>query len=592
MANASGKKLLNKIKGPAALKKFSVDELREVASEIRSLLAKTVSENGGHLSSNLGAVELTLALHRVYNSPKDKIIFDVSHQGYIHKILTGRFKRFASIRKQRGLSGYLNRSESDHDAFGAGHAGTAVSAALGFAEAREIKKEKNQVVAIVGDGSLTCGLTYEGLNNIGQNETDITVVLNDNGWSISKNIGGIAKYLEKITLNNAPSETIFSELGFKYFGPVDGHDFDKLIEVFNLAKKTKGPKLVHVITKKGQGNTFAESNPSSFHFANPFDLETGEPATKTDRLSYSKFFGLTLAKIAKRDPKIVAITAAMPAGVGLNDFAREFPKRYYDVGIAEEHAVTFAAGLALSGLKPVVAIYSTFLQRSYDQILHDVALQKAPVIFALDRAGIGTDGPTHNGLFDLSYLRNIPNIIILAPKDEVELGNMLYSATFYSEGPIAIRYPRALSSSAILPSKLKKIKLDRAERLIRGKDAAILSVGSMVKPSVEAAELLKGKNINVAVYNARSVKPLDRSMLRDAVKTGCIITVEENVLEGGFGSAVLEEIEKLNIRNVIVKRIGAEGFVAHGETSRLRDSQGLSAEKICQKVQKALMEKK
>lgn len=591
MLKTKSPKLLTHIKGPKDLKSLSLPQLTDLGQEVRATLIKTIAKNGGHLASNLGVVDLTIALHYSYNSPKDEIIFDVGHQAYTHKLLTGRQKQFSTIRTYEGLSGYLKRSESKHDAFGAGHVGTAVSAALGFAEARDMLGENHEVVAVIGDGSLTNGLTYEGLNNIGNFETNIMVVLNDNKWSISKNVGGIAKYLEKLSsikIEDGPDkdvESIFRALGFTYFGPIDGHDIGKMINIFRVAKETPGPKLIHVITKKGNGYMYSEQSPDVFHMVSPFILESGKVAKDVKNLTYTKVFGNTLVKIAKKDPKIIAITAAMPSGTGVELFAKEFHDRFYDTGIAEEHAVTFAAALALRGFKPVVAIYSTFLQRAYDQILHDVALQNIPVIFAVDRAGIvGSDGPTHHGLFDLSYLRTIPNLTIWSPKDENELQHMLYSATFHKVGPIAIRYPRGAGTGIALDRKLAKIDFDKAEKILSGKDLSIIAIGSMVYPALEAARMLKTKGIRATVYNARSVKPIDGAMVKKAAKTGRIITVEENILDGGFGSAILEILEQNHISNIKFKRIGISEFVEHGEAGFLKEKYGLDASNIYNKA--------
>lgn len=582
--------LINKIKSPKDLKKLSIDQLQQLSEEIRSILVKTVAKNGGHLAPNLGVVELTVALHYSYESPKDKLIWDVGHQAYTHKILTGRLNKFHTIRQYQGLSGYLKRDESPHDIFGGGHVGTAVSAALGIAEARDLKKQKFQVVAIIGDGSLTNGETFEGINNAGNSESDITIVLNDNKFSISKNVGGIAQYLERLSsvrFSDDPStdiESIFHALGFTYLGPIDGQNIEAMIDAFKLAHEIKGPKLIHVLTKKGNGYSYSENNPAAFHSVSPFILESGKVAKDTKNLTYTKAFGNTIIKLAKSDPKIIAITAAMPAGTGIDKFAKEFPDRFFDTGISEEHAVTFAAGLATEGFKPIVAVYSTFLQRAYDQILHDVALQKIPVIFAIDRAGIvGADGPTHHGAFDLSYLRNIPGMAILAPKDENELQHMFYSASVYNKGPIAIRYPRGAGIGTSMEKKFHKVPLDKAEKIIAGNDGAIIAVGSMVYPSIEAAEILKEKGLNISVYNARCIKPIDKNMLIEASKTGKILTVEENILDGGFGSAVLEEFEKLNIQNIKIKRHGIKGFIEHGEINQLRDKYGLNPAGIAQK---------
>lgn len=588
--------LLKSIDSPRDIKKISVDQLPQLASEIRQFMIKTISKNGGHLAPNLGVVELTIALHYIYNSPKDKIIFDVGHQAYTHKILTGRREAFKTIRKLGGISGYLKLTESKHDVFGAGHVGTAVSAAVGFAQAREIKKEKNEVIAVIGDGSLTNGLTYEGINNIGERNFNITVVLNDNKYSISKNVGGIAKYLEKLStihISEDPKtdfESIFHALGFRYIGPVDGHNFNELLAAFGLAKQIKGPKLVHVLTRKGMGYEFSENNPSQFHFTNPFVLESGKLSKDTKNLTYSKCFSKALIRIAEKDKRVVAITAAMPAGTGLDIFAKKFPERFIDVGIAESHAVVEAGGLALSGLKPVFAVYSSFLQRSYDQIIHDIALQKIPVIFSIDRAGIvGNDGPTHHGLFDLSYLRTIPNMSVWAPKDENELGHMLYTAVKFARGPIAIRYPRGCGYGLKIDRKFHRIKFATAEKLTDGKDIAILAIGSMVYLALEAADNLKKQGINATVYNARSVKPIDKNMILDAAKIGNIITVEENVLAGGFGSAILEELEKTGLINSIkIKTIGIEKFVEHGDVDELKNKYGLTSARITKESIKLL----
>jgi 1-deoxy-D-xylulose-5-phosphate synthase len=583
-------RLLNKLKSPSDIKKFSVRELETLAIEVRTFLIKTIAKNGGHLASNLGTVELSIALHYVYNSPKDKLVWDVGHQAYTHKLLTGRYGQFSNIRKMGGISGYLKIAESEHDAFGAGHAGTAVSAALGMAEARDLKGEDNEVIAILGDGSLTNGLTYEGINNIGERSSNITLVLNDNKWSISKNVGAMAKYLARLSsihISEDPKtdfESIFHALGFTYFGPIEGHNTQKLINTFKLAKETKGPKLIHVITTKGSGYEYSELSPDKFHFTSPFILESGKLEKKSKGMTYSEAFGNAMIRLAKKDKTIVGITAAMPSGTGLEAFAKEFPLRFFDTGIAESHAVTFAGGLAISGMKPVVAIYSSFLQRAYDQILHDICLQKLPVVFGVDRAGIvGSDGPTHHGLFDLSYLRNIPCLSILAPKDENELGHMLSSA-LKAERPVAIRYPRGEGYGVKIDERFKNIPIGKAEKLLSGKDVAILAVGTMVYPAVEAAQKLAESDISATVYNVRSIKPIDQEMITSAIKIGNVITVEENVLDGGFGSSILEEVERRNAKGVNIKRIGISGFVEHGEISELKEKHGLTAENIFQKA--------
>lgn len=578
--------MLGKINSPTDLKKLSIKELDDLACEIRETIITKVSKNGGHLAPNLGVVELTIALHYMYNSPKDKIIFDVGHQAYVHKLLTGRRDQFADMRKMGGISGYLKRTESEHDIFGAGHVGTAVSAAVSFAAGRDMLGHKEDVVAVIGDGALTNGLTYEGLNNVGEAGNNVTVVLNDNKWSISKNIGGIAKYLEKLSNvrleGDKPTdlESIFHALGFKYFGPIDGHDVQKLINVFKVARETEGPKLIHVITKKGHGYQFSENCPDKYHFTNPFILESGKVEKPSTQPTFSSSMAGALIEAAENDKKVIGITAAMPSGTGLDAFAQRFPDQFYDVGIAESHAVVFAAGLALQGFKPVVAIYSCFLQRSYDQIMHDVCLQKAPIVIGVDRAGIvGSDGPTHHGMLDLSYLRNLPNMIVLAPRDEFELQKMIKKSLEYRDGPIAIRYPRSvgMGKNAL---KTESKSIFKAEKLVEGNDIAILAIGTMVYTALEAAKTLKNEGISVAVFDAKSVKPIDKNMILEAAKIGKIVTIEENVLDGGFGSAVLEELEKNNIYDVHVRRIGISSFVEHGEIDELKEKYGLSVENL------------
>jgi 1-deoxy-D-xylulose-5-phosphate synthase len=586
--------VLDKISNPDDLKKMPLEKLDELASEIRSIIVSTISKNGGHLSPDLGTVDLTIALHYSYSSPTDKFVWDVGHQAYAHKILTGRADKFPSIRQKGGLSGYLRLAESPHDHFGAGHAGTAVSAALGIAKGRDLNKKDFQVVAVIGDGSLTNGLTYEGINNIGQTDTDITIVLNDNSWAITKNIGGIAKYLQHLTSDNRTLsekdslEQIFQSLGFKYFGPIDGHNIKQMVDVFNLTKQTQGPRIIHVVTQKGRGYKPAEDRPDSFHFSNPFDPSTGLPINQSSVLTFTKTFSNTIVELARKDPKIVAITAAMQAGTGLSEFAKEFPDRFFDVGIAEEHAVVFAAGLQLQGFKPIVAIYSSFLQRSYDQIIHDVALQNLPVIFALDRSGIGTDGPTHQGTFDLSYLRTIPNLVVMAPKDKPELRNMLFAASDYKDGPISIRYPRDNSNYPEPRDELENIPIGKAEKILSGSDISILTIGTMFSPALSAAKKLESEGMTVQLFNARFVKPLDQEMIKSAAMTGKILTVEENILDGGFGSAVMEELEKLNISQVQIKRIGITDFIEHGQIEELKEQSGLTAENIYQEASELL----
>jgi len=569
---------LETIKSPNDLKTINMKDLSLLASEVRELIIKTVSQTGGHLASNLGVVELTIALHYVFNCPDDKIVWDVGHQVYTHKLFTGRRNRFHTLRQFGGMSGFTKIEESEYDAFGAGHGSTSISAGLGIACAQSLVGSKNKVIAVIGDGALTGGMAFEALNHAGHIKENLIVVLNTNEMSISQNVGAWSQYLNRITtkpiynkvrtdvellLKRVPKfgnrlvdsakklekslkmllipGILFDELGFRYIGPIDGHNIPLLIETLDNIKLFKGPVLVHILTKKGKGYKFAEENPTKFHSAKPFDIETGVWKIKDadkKRKTYTNIFGNTLVKLAQKDKKIVAITAAMPDGTGLGEFAQKFPDRFFDVGMAEQHAVTFAAGLALKGLKPVVAVYSTFLQRAYDQVLHDVCLQKLPVIFAIDRAGIVEgDGPTHHGVFDLSYLSMIPNMTVMAPKDGDEFASMLSKAMEYNQ-PISIRYPKDYVVKSSLNS-IQKIEIGKGEILRRGDDIAILAIGTMVYPALEAAEILKKKNINASVANMRFVKPLDTELIKKiASQVKKIVTVEENVIAGGFGMSV------------------------------------------------------
>lgn len=615
---------LESIKSPSDLKNLSVSQLKELAKELRETIIETVSRNGGHLSSNLGVVELTIALHCVFNSPADKIIWDVGHQSYSHKILTGRYEKFSTLRKYKGISGFPRRQESEHDAFGTGHSSTSISAALGIIEGRDKNKEDFKVIAVIGDGAMTSGLAFEGLNNAGHLKKDLIVILNDNEMSISKNVGALSAYLNRILtgeffqkfkketrsfLESIPKlgvpaakiaqkteemlkglflpGVIFEELGFNYFGPIDGHNIELLSETLKRIKTASSPTLIHIITKKGKGYEFSEKNPSLFHGIGPFRLETGTPVIG-DGLTYSEAFGNALTDLAAHDNKIIAITAAMKEGTGLVRFAERHPDRFYDVGIAEPHAVTFAAGLATQGLKPVVAIYSTFLQRAYDEIVHDVCLQNLHVVFAIDRAGIvGEDGPTHSGLFDLSYLRHIPNIVVMAPKDGVELRAMLELALTHS-GPFAIRFPRGKIYSPAInhPESVKKspvtFSIGESDVLKDGEDIAILAIGTTVSLSLSAAERLENEGVSAMVVNARFVKPLDRNLLSSVTsKLKKIITVEENALEGGFGSAVVELLNDMEIHDVRVRRLGIpDEFIEIGQQSELRKKYSLDEEGI------------
>jgi len=610
---------LKQINSPSDLKKLSIPELKELATKLREIIINRVSINGGHLASNLGVVELTISLHYVFNSPVDKIIWDVGHQSYSHKLLTGRYERFSTLRKYKGISGFPKREESEHDAFGTGHSSTSISAALGIIEGRNKNKEKFKVIAVIGDGAMTAGLALEGLNNAGHLKNDLIVILNDNEMFISPNVGALSAYLNRILtgefyqkfkketksfLEGIPKlgdkaakiaqkteemlkgfflpGVIFEELGFNYVGPIDGHNIELLIGTLKRIKTASSPTLIHVITKKGKGYAFSEKNPSLFHGIGPFNLETGAPLNESGS-TYSEVFGDALTELADRDDKIIAISAAMKEGTGLEHFAKKYPDRFYDVGIAEPHAVTFAAGLATQGLKPVVTIYSTFFQRAYDEIVHDVCLQNLPVVFAIDRAGIvGEDGPTHNGLFDLSYLRHIPNLVVMAPKDDIELRVMLDLALKH-KGPIAIRYPRGkIQTSDIRHQTSDHFGIGEAEILKEGDDIALIAIGNTVYPALSAAERLEKDGIATMVVNARFVKPLDRNLIFSvATIVPRIITIEENVLQGGFGNAVLEFLNETDIHNVRIKRLGMpDGFIEQGQQNELRKKYGLDEEGI------------
>ena len=612
--------LLDQVRGPDDLKALDRSDLPQLAEEIRNEIICVVSKCGGHLASNLGTVELTIALHRVFDPTQDRLVWDVGHQSYAHKILTGRRERFPTLRQLGGLSGFPNPEESECDVFITGHAGTSISSALGIAEAKSLKGESSKVIAIVGDGAMTAGLAFEGLNQAGNLKRNLIVVLNDNEMSISTNVGALSSYLSRVMtgqwVNRFRNEMksfletlpgigksvyrwakhaeesfkgfltpglLFEELGFTYVGPIEGHHLDHLIETFRNVREMDGPILVHAITKKGRGYKPAECDPARFHGVGTFEITSGKSTTKkTSTASYSEIFGRTLCRLARRDDRIVAITAAMPSGTGLEAFSRKFPNRFYDIGIAEQHAVTFAAGLAVEGLKPVVAIYSTFLQRAYDQIVHDVCLQNLPVVFALDRGGIvGEDGPTHHGVFDLSYLRHIPNMVVMAPKDENELQHMMNTA-ICSDRPIAFRYPRGAGYEVHLDSHLKRLEIGKAELLREGDDLVIAGVGSTVIPSLEAAEKLEEHGIHASVVNARFVKPLDGELFCDlAQKTARVLTVEENVCEGGFGSAVLELYQTRGLSSVEVRCLGIPDiFVEHGTQAKLREKYGIDSHGI------------
>ncbi|MBI2787936.1 MAG: 1-deoxy-D-xylulose-5-phosphate synthase [Elusimicrobia bacterium] len=612
--------LLKNINGSADLKKLKPEQLPQVSAEVRAFILDTVSKLGGHLASSLGSTDITVALHYAFDTPKDRLVWDTGHQTYGHKILTGRRERMHTIRQFGGLSGFLKRNESEYDSFGAGHASTAISAALGMAVARDLKGETNKVVAIVSDGCMTGGEAYEGLQNAGQVQTDIIVVLNDNQMFISNRVGALGTFLSKLltmgAVRGAEHEVkkflarfrfwgesilrvakrakvllfpgmLFEEMGFTYFGPVDGHDVEQLAAVFAHVKKLKGPILVHCVTKKGKGYAAAEEDQYTWHGPGKFDVATAkmlkQPVTKAPPPTYTAVFGKAVVKEAEADPRIVGITAAMPEGTGMDAFRDRFPKRYFDVGLAEEHAVTFAAGLASEGYRPIVAIYSTFLQRAYDQIEHDVCLQKLPVILCLDRAGlVGEDGPTHHGVFDYSYLRMIPGMTVMAPADENELQNMLRTAIELN-APVSIRYPRGSGVGVAMDAEPKAIPVGKGVRLKDGNDVTLLAIGNRVHPALEAAQILEDKGFSVGVVNMRFVKPMDVELLKEcAAKTPRLVTIEDNVIQGGFGSAVLEA---LTPGRAEVLRLGLpDSFVEHGAPHLLYDVVGLSGPKIAERV--------
>lgn len=620
IVNRESKGLLADIHGPEDIRKLHVNELNILAEEIRHLIIETVSRTGGHLASSLGTVELTLALHYIFDTPRDKIIWDVGHQAYAHKIITGRKDVFHTLRQRGGISGFPKREESIYDVFGVGHSSTSISAASGIAEARCLTNTNYKVVAVIGDGSLSAGLAYEGINWAGSRKKDLVVVLNDNEMSISPSVGALTSYLNRImtgrhmtrlrasvqhfmkTIPGIGEQMIkftrqveeslkafivpgmlFEEMGFMYVGPLQGHRIDHLIETFHNIRELDRPVLVHVLTKKGKGYSPAEEKPSQFHGIGPFDIVTGKAVADDDsRPAYTEVFGRTIVDIARRNPKVVAITAAMTYGTGLDGFAREFPERFYDVGIAEQHGVTFAAGLATEGLIPVVAIYSTFLQRAYDQVIHDVCLQKLPVVFALDRGGlVGDDGPTHHGLFDYAFLRSIPHLVVMAPKDENELRHMLKTA-IECGFPASVRYPRGKGVGCPLEGAPEFLEIGKGELLREGGDMMIAAIGSSVYPALAAAEMLAGEGINAAVVNSRFVKPLDAELFfRIAPAVKRVLTVEEGVLAGGFGSGLLELFEERGITGISVKRLGiADRFVEHATQAELRHAFGIDAEGI------------
>jgi 1-deoxy-D-xylulose-5-phosphate synthase len=607
--------LLETIHSPSDLKKLTVTQLPTVAAELRQMIIATCAKNGGHLAPSLGVVDLTIALHMVFSTPVDKIIWDVGHQAYAHKLLTGRQESFPTLRMLNGMSGFPKRHESPHDAFDAGHSSTSISAATGFAVARDLAGRKNKVVAVIGDGSMTGGIAYEAINHAGDLNKDLIVILNDNEMSIAENVGALSTFLSRTSSSeflhrfkkNAESflkrtdmgghvlqlarkveesfkglftpGMLFQAFGFEYIGPIDGHDLPALIETLESVKKFDNAVLVHVLTKKGKGYKPAEDNPSLFHGVGPFDVKTGKVLKgKGGAASYTAVFGTALCKLAAEDERITAITAAMPDGTGLTGFSKEFPDRFFDVGIAEQHGVTFAAGLAAGGYRPVFAVYSSFLQRAYDQVCHDVCLQNLPVTFAIDRSGVvGSDGPTHHGAFDISYLRHLPNMTVMAPKDENELQHMLATAINLGT-PAAVRYPRGNGYGVALDQTPVPLEVGRAEMLRSGSTAAVLALGSMVYPALEAATLLEadgllnGEAIRLTVVNARFVKPLDETLILELARShGRLITIEENVLQGGFGTAVLELLEQRGVTGVRLLRLGyPDSSIPQGEQHELR----------------------
>jgi 1-deoxy-D-xylulose-5-phosphate synthase len=618
-------KLLDKINSPADLRKLTIDELTPLAGEIREFILETVSRTGGHLASNLGCVELTIALHYCFNSPRDRMIWDVGHQAYTHKIITGRRDRFHTQRQYGGISGFPKRCESDHDAFGAGHSSTSISSGLGMAVGRDLKGEDNKVIAVIGDGSLTAGMAFEALNQAGHLSKNLIVILNDNEMSIADNVGSFSAFLSrkmtgnyyrelrkevKVLLNGIPAvghnilqfarraehslkgfltpSSLFEALGFDYIGPLNGHNLPQLVEVMNNVRSLGGPVLVHVVTTKGKGYTPSETSPGNFHGVGPFERKTGKSTGgKGGPPSYTSVFGDTMVKLASADDKIIAVTAAMRDGTGLARFASEYPDRFFDVGIAEQHALTFAAGLATEGYRPVAAIYSTFTQRAYDQVFHDICLQKLGVTLALDRAGlVGDDGPTHHGVFDISYLRHLPGMMMMAPKDENELQHMIKTAV-YANGPTSLRYPRGSGAGVAMDRDPVILEIGKGELLAQGDHVTIAAIGVTVLPALKASEILKEKGIRAGVINARFIKPLDRQLILDEVRrTGCMVTVEENALQGGFGSAILELKEEEKLFDVRIKRLGIpDRFIEQGSQAQLRKDLGLDAEGIAAAVE-------
>ena len=612
-------RILETINSPADVKKLSIPELTQLAQEIRERLIQSVAKTGGHIGPNLGVVELTIAMHVVFDTPVDSLIFDVSHQAYVHKLLTGRERQFHTIRQPGGLNGFMLRTESEHDSFGAGHAGTALSAALGMAVARDMSGGSEHIVALAGDAAFTNGISFEALNNIAAQTKRLIIVLNDNEWSIDKNVGAIAEYFHKIVLNSTYNSLhdkaaglvekfggkaarhvarkaeeaakglvgrgmIFEEFGLSYFGPIDGHNLPLLIETFRFLKQQNKPVVLHAITQKGRGFQPAIEGQKKFHGLGPYDPETGETKVAGQK-TYSEIFAETLTKLADRNDKVVAITAAMPNGTALDLFRPHHPDRYFDVGIAEEHAVIFAAGMATKGYRPFCAIYSTFLQRAFDQIVHDVALQNLPVVFCMDRGGLsGDDGPTHHGLFDISYLRSVPNLIHMVPRNEDNLADMMYTAMLH-EGPSAIRYPRGTGPASTVKAQPVQIEIGKAEVLKDGSDVAIFALGAMMGEGERLAEMLEQQGLRTALIDPRFAKPIDRECVGEyGRRCGLLITLEDHVLAGGFGSAVLECVNDLELAAPVVRIGWPDQFIEHGKADDLRKKYGLTAEAALEKA--------
>ncbi|UNK20402.1 1-deoxy-D-xylulose-5-phosphate synthase [Paenibacillus sp. N3/727] len=616
--------LLPNIKHPDQLKKLSVGELADLAGEIRQFLIEKLSVTGGHLASNLGVVELTLALHYCFESPRDKMIYDVGHQAYVHKILTGRMDQFDTLRKHKGLCGFVKRTESEHDVWEAGHSSTSLSAAMGMALARDLKGEDNRVIAMIGDGALTGGMAFEALNHIGHEKKKLMVVLNDNEMSIAPNVGAMHNYLSKIRsdryylrakdeveslLKKIPAigdklaktaermkdslkymmvpGVLFEELGFTYLGPVDGHDLSKLIDTLRQADNVDGPVLIHAVTTKGKGYRPAESDSHKWHGISPYKIESGQVLKAVGNPMYTEIFGQTLVELAEQDKRIVAVTPAMPGGSGLIPFSEKFPERMIDVGIAEQHAATMCAALAMEGMKPVYAVYSTFMQRAYDQIVHDICRHNANVMFAIDRAGfVGPDGETHQGVYDIAFMRHIPNIVLMMPKDENELRHMMKTALEYNDGPIAYRYPRINVEGVTLDTELVPIPIGKWEMVRSGEGCAILAMGPMVQLAEEAADMLKREGIQVQIVNARFLKPLDEEMLSKLAASGtAMVVLEEASQAGSLGSAVLEFFAAQGTHNAVVSLMGIEDrFIEHGSIKEQRAEVGLTTEAVCAEI--------